>query len=61
MFDRYWRVRKWLPDRYGQRCRVVARGRMNACLLEFEDGHRVVTNRWFIRKLNEPEGGSDKS
>jgi hypothetical protein len=23
-FDRVWRWRKWLPERKGQRCRVVA-------------------------------------
>ena len=45
-----WRAR--LPDRYGQHCRVLARGTLNSCLLEFvTDGWRVVTSRNGIRKL----------
>lgn len=51
-FDRYWRIRKWHPERHGQRCRVLARGKMNSCLLEFVDGYRVITSRNFIRKVN---------
>jgi hypothetical protein len=43
----YWRVR--LGDRKGQRCRVLARGRMNSILVEFEDGHQVVTSRYAVR------------
>lgn len=39
-------------DRKGQRCRVLARGRMNSALLEFEDGHRVVTSRSGIRRAD---------
>lgn len=44
----FWRAR--LPDRKGQRCRVVARGRMNSILVEFLDGYRVVTSRFAVRK-----------
>lgn len=47
-----WRVRKVLPDRFGQPCRVLARGRMNSCLVEFEDGYRVVTSRWYVRRAS---------
>lgn len=36
--------------RKGQRCRVVARGSMNSCLLEFEDGWRMVTSRNALRR-----------
>lgn len=50
-FDRYWRIRKWLPDRWGQPCRVVARGRLNSALIEFADGYRVITSRNFVRLL----------
>lgn len=39
-------------DRKGQRCRVLARGRMNSALLEFEDGHRVVTSRSGVRRAS---------
>ena len=36
--------------RKGQRCRVLARGKMNSCLLEFEDGWRMVTSRNALRR-----------
>ena len=45
-----WRIRTRLPERKGQRCRVVARGKLNSCLVEFPDGMRVVTSRWSLRK-----------
>ena len=47
----YWRVKKVLPERYGQKCRVLARGAMNSCAVEFPDGYRVITSRWYVRKL----------
>lgn len=47
----YWRIRKWLPERFGQPCRLLARGKMNSCLVEFADGTRVITSRWSVRKL----------
>lgn len=46
-----WRVRTMLPDRFDQHCRVLARGSMNSCLVEFADGARFVTSRWYVRKL----------
>lgn len=52
----YWRVR--LPDRKGQRCRVLARGRMNSVLIEFEDGYRVVTSRYAVRRLEAPDAAN---
>lgn len=47
----YWRVRTRFPERFGQTCRVLARGRMNSCLVEFADGYRVVTSRNYVRRL----------
>ena len=47
----YWRVRKYLPERFGQRCRPLVYGRLNGVLVEFKDGARYVTNRYFIRKV----------
>lgn len=44
-----WRIRRRLPDRYGQRCRVLVRGTMNSALIAFPDGFTVVTSRNFIR------------
>ncbi len=46
----YWRVRAKLPGRFGQSCRVLARGKMNSCLVEFADGTRVITSRNYVRK-----------
>lgn len=45
----FWR--KWLPERKGQRCRVLARGKKNSILVEFEDGYRVITSRYAVRRL----------
>lgn len=45
----YWRKR--LGERKGQRCRVLVRGKKNSILVEFEDGHRVVTSRYAVRKI----------
>lgn len=45
-----WRVRTRLPWMFGRRCRVLARGKMNSCLVEFACGWRVVTSRNYIRK-----------
>lgn len=44
----YWKAR--LSARKGQRCRVLVRGRMNSILVEFEDGYKVVTSRYAVRK-----------
>lgn len=51
-----WRWRKWLPERHGQECRVLAWGRLNSALVEFADGTRVITSRHAVRRLN--PGGS---
>jgi hypothetical protein len=45
-----WRWKKILGHRFGQPCRVLVRGRMNSILVEFEDGYKVVTSRWAVRK-----------
>lgn len=45
-----WRVRTRLGHRFGHRCAVLVRGRMNSCLVEFEDGQRVVTSRFYVRR-----------
>lgn len=41
-----WRARPTDSPRFGQRCRVVVRGRMNNCLVEFEDGYRGPCGEW---------------
>ena len=45
-----WRVRTRLPERFGQRCRVLVRGAMNSALVEFADGYKVVTSRNYLRR-----------
>lgn len=47
----YWRIRKWLPERFGHPCRVLARGSKGSVLVEFGDGKRVVASHWFVRTL----------
>lgn len=49
-FTYVWRVRARLPDRFGQRCRVLARGALNTCHVQFEDGYEVFTSRNYLRK-----------
>ena len=39
-----------LADRKNQRCKVLAKGKLNSWLIEFEDGHRVVTSRNAVRR-----------
>jgi len=38
---------------YKRRCRVIARGAMNSCLIEFENGQREVISRNALRKVKE--------
>ena len=45
-----WRIKTRLPERTGESCRILARGRLNSCLVQFGDGTRVVTSRWAVRK-----------
>jgi hypothetical protein len=44
-----WFWKSHLPERKGQRCRVVVRGKMNSILVEFTDGYKVVTSRFAVR------------
>ncbi|MDQ3605305.1 MAG: hypothetical protein M3418_03840 [Gemmatimonadota bacterium] len=52
-FDHVWYWRSRLPERKGERCRVLARGRMNTILVEFPDGYRVTTSRHAVRKAHD--------
>jgi len=51
-FDHIWFWRSKLPERKGQPCRVIVRGRMNSILVEFVDGFTVVTSRYAVRRIN---------
>lgn len=45
-----WRVRTRIPERFGQRCRVIARGALNNAQVEFPDGYWVITSRNYLRR-----------
>lgn len=49
-FDHVWFWKSRLPERKGQRCRVLVRGGRNSIAVEFADGERVITSRWAVRK-----------
>lgn len=38
-------------SRKGQFCRVLVRGKRNSCLVQFEDGYRMVTSRNALAKV----------
>ena len=48
-----WYWKGILGNRKGQPCRIVCRGKLNNVLVEFEDGFRVVTSRYAVRKVPE--------
>jgi hypothetical protein len=50
-FDHYWRVKTKHPDRFKKPCRVLARGKKNSILVEFEDGFQTLTSRHYVRKI----------
>ena len=53
-FDHAWFWLARLPERKGQRCAVLARGKMNSILVQFQDGFRVITSRNAVRRLKPP-------
>jgi hypothetical protein len=52
-YTHIWRVRTRLGDRFGTRCKVLSRGGMNSILVEFSDGLRVVTSRFYVRRVKQ--------
>lgn len=56
-----WRVRCRLPERHGQRCRILKNGRKWTSSVEFEDGFRVVTSRRYLRRARTEQEGDDAS
>lgn len=50
LLDHVWHWKAKLPERKGQPCRVLARGKLNSVLVEFADGHQVITSRYAVRK-----------
>lgn len=58
----FWRSKPFpgrTVDRKGDRCRVLAKGSRNSVLVEFEDGFRVVTSRYAVRRADR-ESAVDK-
>jgi hypothetical protein len=47
----FWYARRMKPEWRGRRCRVLASGRLNNILIEFENGSRVVTGAGNVRPL----------
>lgn len=48
----HWRAR--LPDRHGETFRVLARGKLNSCLIQFcSDGWKCVTSRNALRRVKD--------
>ena len=46
-----WRNNEKRMTLYRRPCRVVARGKMNSVLIEFDDGRREVVSRNAARRL----------
>jgi hypothetical protein len=51
-YTHYWYYKKYMPERKGQPCRILARGKgcIKNVLVEFEDGFKVVSTRFCARK-----------
>lgn len=45
-----YRWKKFRPDLFMKPCRVLARGKMNSCLVEFQDGTQHIVSRNAVRK-----------
>jgi hypothetical protein len=48
----YWRIHRWLPERFGQLCRILV-CKKGKVLLQFTDGFRVVSTIHSLRKRKE--------
>ena len=47
-----WRWRKRMPERHGELFTVLARGKLNSCMIRFEsDGWIVITSRNALRRV----------
>ena len=54
-FDYVWHWTSHLPERKGNKCRVLAKGYMNSILIEFEDNKKVLTSKYAIRPIKMPK------
>ncbi|MGA2284351.1 MAG: hypothetical protein ABSH07_11915 [Candidatus Dormibacteria bacterium] len=49
-----WRWRARLPERFGERCQVEARGARGTILVRFADGFAVTTSWHAVRRAGPP-------
>lgn len=57
IYHHFWRVKKTLPERFRQPCRILACARGSGprnILVQFPDGHRVIAPRFSVRIAKEP-------
>ena len=59
-FDYVWHWLVLLPERKGQRCRILARGALNSICVEFEDGEKHIVSRYAVRRIKENESDASK-
>jgi hypothetical protein len=53
VFDRVWFWKPRLPgekNRKGMACALLIRGKRNSVMVQLEDGERVITSAWAIRR-----------
>jgi hypothetical protein len=48
---------RWRLRYKGRRCKVLVRGRMNSCLVEFENGEQANCSRNALRKAGDGKAG----
>ncbi|MEE8384511.1 MAG: hypothetical protein V3S01_01155 [Dehalococcoidia bacterium] len=46
----YYRVKRWLPERTGEPCRLLAQSKKGARLIQFRDGALYVVPFWAVRR-----------
>ena len=56
-----WKNNEKRETLYKRVCRVVARGRMNSCLIEFENGQRECVSRNAVKRLTKRAVGLRES
>jgi hypothetical protein len=47
-----WFWHKALPERWKQRCRILALIGVDRCTVEFEDGYQALVKRWALRRAD---------
>ncbi len=54
-----WRNNPRRAELYGQRCRIIARGRMGSVLVEWANGQRDIISRRALRSVPPGENRSE--